>query len=103
MKIRLILSSSRAEDDIKAKNTVKLAKKYKDSGYIVGFDYSGNPYQKTFTYFQPVFQEARDAGLKTVVHCAELPDEKTLKETYDVLEFAPDRVGHFNYFNQELF
>jgi len=103
MKIRLLLSVSRAEDIEKARETLALAKKYKSSGYILGIDYSGNPFQKTFTYFQEVFQEARDSNLKTVVHCAELPDEKTLQETYDVLKFKPDRVGHFNYFNDELF
>jgi adenosine deaminase len=103
MKIRLLVSMSRGEPLENAKETLALAKRYKNSGYILGVDYSGNPFQKSFSMFKPYFEEARKAGLKTVVHCAELPDEKTLGETYDVLEFKPDRVGHFNYYNQELF
>jgi len=103
LKTKLLLSVSRAEDLAKARETLELAKKYASTGYIVGLDYSGNPTKNDFTIFQEVFEEARKFGLKTAVHCAELPDEKTLKETYSVLDFKPDRLGHFNYFNDELF
>jgi adenosine deaminase len=103
MKIRLLVSMSRGEPLENAKETLALAKRYQRSGYILGIDYSGNPFQKSFNMFKPYFEEARKIGLKTVVHCAELPDQKTLGETYDVLEFKPDRIGHFNYYNEDLF
>jgi adenosine deaminase len=77
MKIRLYLSCSRAEDIEKAKETLSLAKKYQKEGLILGIDYSGNPFQRDFNYFRPVFEEARSIGFKTLVHCAELPDAKT--------------------------
>ena len=103
LKAKLLLSINRSEDLNKAKETLEVAKKFFATGYVVGIDYSGNPFKNTFTDFENIFQEAKDFGLKTAIHCAELPDEKTLKETYDVLNFRPDRLGHFNYFNEELF
>ncbi len=33
------------------------------------------------------------------LHVAELPGNKTLEETKEVIEFKPDRLGHFNYFD----
>lgn len=100
---KLLISINRAEDLEKAKQTIEVAKEYLSTGYVIGIDYSGNPSKNTFTDFQEIFEDARRNGLKTALHCAELPDEKTLKETYDVLQFKPDRVGHFNYFNEDLF
>ena len=101
--VRLLLSISRAENVEKARETLEVAKKYFQTGYVIGIDYSGNPYKNTFNDYLQILAEAREFGLKIAVHCAELPDEKTLKETYDVLKFKPDRVGHFNYFNEDLF
>lgn len=65
-------------------------------------DYSGNPYKNTFKLFQPVFEEARKLGFKITIHTAELPGEECYKETLDVLNFKPDRLGHFNFHDDKL-
>ena len=99
--VKLLLSMSRSESLEKARETLEIAKKYKDTGYIIGLDYSGSPFQKSFRDFIEIYQEGRDYGLKIAVHTAELPDEKTKQETDEILTFKPDRIGHFNYFNEE--
>jgi len=103
MKVRCLLSMNRGEPLEKAKETLELAKKYKSTGYIVGLDYSGNPYEKSFRDFRDFYQEGRDNGLKIAVHAGELPDETTARELDDVLDFKPDRIGHFNYFTEKQF
>ena len=42
-------------------------------------------------------------GLFCTVHTAELPGEQTYQETCDILDFKPDRLGHFNFFDEKLF
>lgn len=58
---------------------------------VVGIDFSGNPTVNSFADFRDVFESARDAGLRTCVHFAEVDDED---DTNEVLSFGPDRVGH---------
>lgn len=70
---------------------------------IAGLDYSGNPTRSTFKDYENLFAKARSEGLKTTVHIAELDGEVCLKESYDIVNFKPDRLGHFNYYNKELY
>eukprot|EP01034_Spumella_vulgaris_P028869 gene28869-35811_t len=85
---------------------VKKAKKKHKSGGMHsksqrGVDFSGNPLGGRFDDFMPLFDQARDSGLKVTVHSAET---KELSETVDaefgedettvVLNFGPDRLGH---------
>lgn len=42
-------------------------------------------------------------GFKVVIHIAETPGDECKKETLEILEFGPHRLGHFNYFDEELF
>lgn len=85
MTVRFILSIDRSKDYEEAKNRLELFRKYKNhekyGPYLVGLDYCGNPFKNDFTVFKDLYQEAKDEGTKITIHCAELDDQKTLKET----------------------
>ncbi|KAL3289106.1 hypothetical protein HHI36_003547 [Cryptolaemus montrouzieri] len=68
---------------------LKMKKKYPD--IIKGIDLSGNPHHGRFSNLQKLFQEARDHGLFTTIHCAEIVNNDEVK---DILHFEPDRIGH---------
>lgn len=106
MPVRLLLSIDRSRSLEEAATTTEiLLRKKRDSALnriLVGLDYSGNPIKNTFTDFQHFFKKVREAGLKTTVHIAEVPGEVCLRETKDIIDFTPDRLGHFSYFNSEL-
>lgn len=99
---RLLLSVDRSGTADAADATVALAARLRaeDDGwggvgglgrYIVGVDFSGNPTKSSFAHFSRAFDAARAAGLRTVVHVAEIDDEA---DTSAVLAFRPDRLGH---------
>lgn len=106
MIIRLILSIDRSRSLEQAQTTLELMEAFKKnplySKYILGIDYSGNPYKNSFRDFSKIFLEAKKKGFKTVIHVAEIPGEVCKAESMDILEFQPDRLGHFNYFDKEL-
>mmetsp|Transcript_4154 Transcript_4154/g.8665 ORF Transcript_4154/g.8665 Transcript_4154/m.8665 type:complete len:403 (-) Transcript_4154:112-1320(-) len=64
--------------------------------YVLGMDLSGNPYNGNFKDFLPAFRLARDAGLKIVIHCGEIPcvDASACEEAERIVAFRPDRLGH---------
>jgi len=89
---RLLLSINRAESYEKGLQTLELAIEYFNKGqYVVGIDFSGNPHKGKFKDFLPIFEKARQAGLKCAIHCGEIGD---LEDTEDILRFGPDRIGH---------
>ena len=75
---RLILSIDRSGDLAAAHATVALASRLRAEGgvgrYVVGIDFSGNPTVSGFAQFAEAFAAARDAGLHTVVHAAEVAE-----------------------------
>lgn len=71
------------------------------NSFVVGIDFCGNPYNNSFNDFLSVFQCAKKDGFKTTLHAAEIKDSK--KEVLSMLDFQPTRLGHFNYFDKELF
>lgn len=103
MTAKLLLSINRAESLEKARETVLLAKKYRESsgGCVVGVELSGNPYSNHFKDFKELFEQARGDGLKSSLHVAERPVKDCEHETDMVLEMNPERVGHFNYFTEK--
>jgi adenosine deaminase len=107
MKSRYIVSINRAESVEVAMEHAKLAIQLLEEGnkYVVGLDLSGNPLANTFKDLEPSFVLAKNAGLKTSIHCGEIPCEPTLgensssvqfghQEITDILAFQPDRLGH---------
>mmetsp|Transcript_40214 Transcript_40214/g.46857 ORF Transcript_40214/g.46857 Transcript_40214/m.46857 type:complete len:330 (-) Transcript_40214:114-1103(-) len=102
MVARIILSINRAHDIEKAKETLSLAVKYKAiSSSVVGLDFSGNAFVGHFKTFKEIFEEGRKNGLKVTIHTAENACDFTEEETNMILDFGPERVGHFNYFTDK--
>ncbi|CAF0741501.1 unnamed protein product [Didymodactylos carnosus] len=93
---RLLLSIDRAQTIEQGFETLKLAKECS----LNGIELSGNPNYKTFNQFRPIFE---NCGLLTTIHTGELPDDECLKENTSILDFKPQRLGHFNYFTPEQY
>ena len=67
---------------------------------MVGLDFCGNPHKNSFTdYIDPIFKEAKESGIKTTIHCAEVKD--TDEENAAIMDFAPDRLGHCIFLSDE--
>ena len=92
---RLLLSVDRSGTAEAAHATVALAARLRaEAGagrHVVGIDFSGNPTVSGFVHFADAFAAARAAGLRTVVHVAEVADDA---DTDAVLAFRPARLGH---------
>lgn len=89
--VRLILTVDRTQPVSVAEQTVDIALRF--SEWVVGIDFAGNPTVGSFADFTPVFERARGHGLFTTVHTSEVPNVEL--ETEAILNFKPDRVGHF--------
>jgi adenosine deaminase len=67
-------------------------------GLVVGVDLGGNPTRGHFADFIPLFQKARNSGLKITLHCGETenPEKNSAlsQEMDQILDFGPDRLGH---------
>jgi len=87
--VRLILSIDRAESVEVAWSTLDLALKFRPM--VVGLELGGNPFKGSFIQFKEFFEKAR-RWFPCTINTAEILDEK---DTDDVLEFSPDRIGHF--------
>ena len=97
LKLSWIISINRAESIDSAKENLKIAAEAKEYN-VVGIDLCGDPSVNEFSMFREVFEDARNIGLKTTIHCAELD---TPKETDDIINFGPDRLGHAAILNSE--
>jgi adenosine deaminase len=95
---RLLISVDRSQSLQEARENVLLAKHHfsQKDNLVVGVDLGGNPTLGDFRMFLPIFVDARQAGLKVTLHCAEVdcdegPRYEELKAMFD---FLPDRFGH---------
>jgi adenosine deaminase len=89
--VRLILTIDRAQPVSVADQTVDIALRFSD--WVVGIDFAGNPKVGTFADFRTVFARAKGHGLHTTVHTSEIRDVEA--ETDAILDFKPNRIGHF--------
>jgi adenosine deaminase len=89
--IRLLLTVNRSDSVQSAEKVVDLALRF--SNWVVGIDFAGNPSVGHFRDFRGVFERARGHGLFTTVHCSEIPGVED--ETDEILNFRPNRIGHF--------
>jgi adenosine deaminase len=95
---KLLLSIDRGSNSLEdALDTVELATKFE--GSVVGIDFSGNPTKNDFKMYLESFERARELGLKTTVHFAEVFNEE---DAQAILDFGPDRLGHACCLNESL-
>lgn len=111
MLVKLILSIDRTKSFGEAMEVLNLAKSYdfydKRSlpsdpiRIIVGLDFSGNPLGGTFDDFSPLFDQAKESGLKITLHTAETKElSENISATFEedetsyVISFGADRLGH---------
>lgn len=101
IQVRWIVSVDRSKGvDCMRKSLETILQHQKKSSYIVGIDLCGDPYVGHFNDFVHLFQKAREEGLKTTAHFAEVPRFEDLCE---ILDFKPDRLGHACSLNRALF
>ncbi|GMH62373.1 hypothetical protein TrST_g13765 [Triparma strigata] len=92
---RLIISVDRSKPVSEAYENVKIAVEkfnHPSNKCLVGIDLGGDPTKGSFIDFLPVLTLARTSGLKITVHCGEIINPSEIDE---ILNFRPDRLGHF--------
>lgn len=89
--VRLIASINRHESLELAEEVARLAVERKDQG-IVGIDLAGNEEQFSALPFAGLFREARQSGLRIVVHAGEWGGADNICEAIQV--FEAERIGH---------
>eukprot|EP01040_Poterioochromonas_malhamensis_P001206 gene1206-1279_t len=102
---KLILSIDRSKSLQEGRMIYELAKQYQYVGkekVIVGMDFAGNPQGGRFEDFRQLFETIRDDGFNITVHIAEAKELSQSSgfdleddETSTILQFLPDRLGHF--------
>ena len=98
IRVRYIASVNRGASIEQAREIIDLAIQYKKDNepYLVGVELSGDPRVGKFSDFKDIFIRAKEEGdLKVSLHCAELPEQA--KETPEMLDFKPNRLGHCIY------
>ncbi|KAF1990028.1 Metallo-dependent hydrolase [Aulographum hederae CBS 113979] len=98
---KLILSVDRRNTLQQAEEVIDLALAYRDAG-IVGVDLCGDPTKGPITTFTSAFARAKRAGLKITLHFAEAPTSASDEELWELLRWAPDRIGHVIHVNDEV-
>ena len=101
MTTRLILSVDRAKPLEDGLETIELCNMFKNSKYMVGIDFSGNPKVSTLRNFKPHFDLIKKYGLKVTVHLAEIWEDTDVE--YVLKEIKPDRIGHAVCLTNEVF
>lgn len=94
IKVKLLLAIDRRNGVAVAEETLNLAIKFRQesNGLVVGLDLSGDPSKGDARDYIPIFQRAKQAGLKLALHLAEIP---AIDETLEILKIVPpDRIGH---------
>ena len=91
MTVKLIASVNRHESPELAEQVAWLAANYQDKG-IVGLDIAGNEAEFPGKPFAPIFQEAKEAGLRITVHAGEWGGAENVREAIEAL--GADRIGH---------
>ncbi|KAF8446389.1 hypothetical protein L210DRAFT_3529908 [Boletus edulis BED1] len=97
----LIVSVDRRMSEEDVEECVDLAIKLHQQGEpVVGLDLCGNPLEGNVDAFEKHFDRAREAGLGLTVHIAETKLNGHSIESFVLLSWHPDRLGHATYLEE---
>jgi adenosine deaminase len=97
----LIVSVDRRMSESDIEECVDLAIKLREQGEpVVGLDLCGNPQEGNVDIFEKHFERAREAGLGLTVHIAETKPDGHSIESFLLLSWHPDRLGHATYLEE---
>ncbi|KAJ7094731.1 Metallo-dependent hydrolase [Mycena belliarum] len=97
----LIVSLDRRMTADVARECVEIARLLKEEGRrVVGIDLCGDPKAGDMGTFSEHFSVAKRAGLGITLHIAETSANSD-EETLQLLSYAPDRLGHATFLNDE--
>ncbi|KAF8139819.1 Metallo-dependent hydrolase [Boletus edulis] len=97
----LIVSVDRRMSEQDVEECVDLAIKLHQQGEpVVGLDLCGNPLEGNVDAFEKHFDRAREAGLGLTVHIAETKLNGHSIESFVLLSWHPDRLGHATYLEE---
>ncbi|KAG6907228.1 hypothetical protein DXG01_009846 [Tephrocybe rancida] len=100
-RVGLIVSMDRRMGEEALEEVVGLARNLRAEGEpVVGVDLCGDPLAGDVEVFGKYILEAREAGLGVTVHIAET-EKNTPEETMKLLSFAPDRLGHATFLDED--
>jgi adenosine deaminase len=104
MIVRLLVSVARHGEVSQGRENIEVAKHFfslrKNDPIVVGVELGGNPYFGRWRDFQPLFEDARVAGLKVSLHCGENIDIQD--EWREMIDFHPDRLGHCTFWRRRF-
>ncbi|KAF8551913.1 Metallo-dependent hydrolase [Imleria badia] len=96
-----IVSVDRQMSELDVEECVDLAIKLHQQGEpLVGLDLCGNPLKGNVDIFEKHFERAREAGLGLTVHIAETKPNGHSIESFVLLSWHPDRLGHATYLEE---
>lgn len=96
--VHLLLSVARHGSVEYARENVEIAIEYftrPEGSPVCGVELGGVATTGSFSDFEPLFREARAAGLPVALHCGENFEDHS--EEAEMLDFGPDRLGHCVY------
>jgi len=94
----LIVSVDRRMSESDIEECVGLAIKLREQGEpVVGLDLCGDPQEGNVDIFEKHFERAREAGLGLTIHIAETKPDGHAIESFVLLSWHPDRLGHATY------
>ncbi|KAJ7841498.1 Metallo-dependent hydrolase [Mycena olivaceomarginata] len=97
----LIVSLDRRMSVDVVRECVEIAIELKSEGRrVVGVDLCGDPQAGDMGIFADYFFQAKQAGLGITLHIAETP-VNSAEETLELLSYAPNRLGHATFLNDE--
>ena len=97
----LIVSLDRRMSESDIEECVDLAIKLHVQGEpVVGVDICGNPHEGILDKFEKHLERAREAGLGLTVHIAETKPNEHSIESFVLLSWHPDRLGHATYLEE---
>ena len=97
----LIVSVDRRMSESDVEECVDIAIKLREQGEpVVGLDLCGDPQEGNVDIFEAHFERAREAGLGLTVHIAETKPNGHSIESFVLLSWHPDRLGHATYLEE---